>query len=106
MLAQAHAAGLPIVTTQNCSGPDLIEHGMTGWIVPARDLAAMSEYLLWCHQNRAEVAEISQMISKQQHIRSWDDMARDYLAAIVGRLAGGVDRPEYPQSSEFPFHAS
>jgi glycosyltransferase involved in cell wall biosynthesis len=106
VLAQAHAAGLPIVTTQNCSGPDLIEHGMTGWIVPARDSAAMSEYLLWCHQNRAEVAEMSQMISKQQHIRSWDDMARDYLAAIVGRLAAGVDRPEYPQSSEFPFHAS
>jgi glycosyltransferase involved in cell wall biosynthesis len=106
VLAQAHAAGLPIVTTQNSSGPDLIEHGKTGWIVPARDSAAMSRYLLWCHQNRARVAEICQMITKQQHIRSWDDMARDYLAAIVGRLALGLGQPGHPQSSEFSFHAS
>ena len=106
VLAQAHAAGLPIVTTQNSSGPDLIEHGRTGWIVPARDSAAMSEYLLWCHQTRTQVAEMCQLITAHQHIRSWDDMARDYLAAVAGRLGAGVSRPGHPQSMEFPFHAT
>jgi glycosyltransferase involved in cell wall biosynthesis len=102
VLAQAHAAGLPIITTHNSCGSDLIQHGKTGWITAARDSAAMSQYLLWCHQNRHQVVEMCQAIAGQPHIRSWDDMAQDYLAAIGPRLAGGaVSQPGHRQS----FHA-
>jgi glycosyltransferase involved in cell wall biosynthesis len=36
VLAQAAAAGLPILTTTNCSGPDLVSGGLTGWVLPIR----------------------------------------------------------------------
>jgi glycosyltransferase involved in cell wall biosynthesis len=104
VLAQAHAAGLPIVTTQNSCASDLIEHGKTGWITPIRDWAAMSEHLLWCHRTRDQVVEMCQTIMGQR-MRSWDDMARDYLAVIGGRLAPhGVAQHGLAQSSE-SFHA-
>jgi glycosyltransferase involved in cell wall biosynthesis len=101
VLAQAHAAGLPIVTTCNSGASDLIQHGKTGWITAARDSAAMSQQLLWCHQNRDQVVEMCQAIGGQPHIRSWDDMAQDYLAAISRWLAGGVGQPGHSRS----FHA-
>jgi glycosyltransferase involved in cell wall biosynthesis len=105
VLAQAHAAGLPIITTHNSCGSDLIENGKTGWLTPARDWEAMSEHLLWCHRHRDRLAEICQVINEQPRIRSWDDMARDYLAAVTARLAAGVGHSGRAQSSEFPFHA-
>ena len=106
VLAQAHAAGLPIVTTQNCSGPDLIEHRKTGWITPARDSAAMAECLIWANQNRERLVEMCHTVAEQDHIRSWDDMARDYLAAVSDRLAGRAGRLEHPQAGESRLHAS
>lgn len=41
VLLEAMAAGLPIITTPNTAGPDLIEHGREGLIVPAGDANAL-----------------------------------------------------------------
>jgi glycosyltransferase involved in cell wall biosynthesis len=104
VLAQAHAAGLPIIATRNSCAADLIEHGKTGWITAARDAGAMSDYLLWCHQNREPIVEICRTIARQPHIRSWDNMAQDYMAAVTARLAGGMGQPGGRQflGSSFP----
>ena len=40
VLAQAAAAALPILTTTNCCGPDLIREGQTGWVLPIRSPGA------------------------------------------------------------------
>ncbi len=105
VLAQAHAAGLPIITTHNSCGSDLIEHGETGWLTPARDSEAMSEHLLWCHHHRGRLAEMCRVINDRPRIRSWDDMARDYLAAVTARLAAGAGHSARAQSRELRFHA-
>jgi glycosyltransferase involved in cell wall biosynthesis len=103
VLAQAHAAGLPIIATRNSCAADLIEHGKTGWITAARDAAAMSGYLLGCHQNRELIVEICRTIARQPQIRSWDDMAQDYVAAVTARLAGGMGQSGGRQFSGFSF---
>lgn len=42
-LVQAMMAGLPCVTTSAGSIGELVEHGRTGWIVPAEDAGALAE---------------------------------------------------------------
>jgi glycosyltransferase involved in cell wall biosynthesis len=46
-LIEAMASGLPVITTPNCAGPDLIEDGVTGFIIPIRDIDAICERLAW-----------------------------------------------------------
>ena len=48
VLAQAYAAGLPILATTNCGAPDFIRQGETGWILPIRAPAEFIEQLEWC----------------------------------------------------------
>jgi glycosyltransferase involved in cell wall biosynthesis len=80
VLAQASAAGLPILTTPNCCGPDLIHEGQTGWVLPIRSPQAFAERLHWCDSHREELAGIVRRIYYQFQPRTWADVAADFEA--------------------------
>lgn len=54
VIPQAMAAGLPVITTPNGSGPDLIRDGDNGFIVPIRDARAIAERLEWMYAHPVE----------------------------------------------------
>jgi glycosyltransferase involved in cell wall biosynthesis len=82
VLAQAAAAGLPIVATSNCSAPDFLVNGQTGWILPIRNPDAFIRRLLWCHENRAAFAQIARRTYKTFVGRDWSAMA-DVLTKLA-----------------------
>jgi glycosyltransferase involved in cell wall biosynthesis len=57
-IIEAMAAGLPVITTPNCAGPDLIEDGVTGFIVPVRDINAICEKLIWVYEHPRKSIEM------------------------------------------------
>jgi glycosyltransferase involved in cell wall biosynthesis len=59
-IIEAMASGLPVVTTRHCAGPDLIEDGVTGFIVPIRDVDAICEKLAWIYDHPQEAIEMGQ----------------------------------------------
>ena len=83
VLAQAQAAGLPIITTTNSGGPDIIEAGGQGFIVPIRNAEAMIERLVWCDENREELARMVEALHGHPPRRSWDDAAADFMHAVT-----------------------
>ena len=44
-LKEAMAMGLPVIGTRHGGIPELIEHGVSGWLVPERDAGAIAEKL-------------------------------------------------------------
>ncbi len=42
---EAYAAGKPVIATRIGGLPEMVEHGRTGWLVPAEDPAALGEML-------------------------------------------------------------
>jgi len=78
VLAQAAAAALPILTTTNCCGPDLIREGRTGWVFPIRSPQAFIERLHWCDTHRVELAQMVRNIYQQFQPRTWADVAADF----------------------------
>ena len=78
VLAQAGAAGLPIITTPNCSGPDLVRQGETGWIVPVRSAESLIDRLRWCATHREELAAMVDNLYTQFQPRSWAAAATDF----------------------------
>jgi Glycosyltransferase len=59
-IIEAMASGLPVITTANCAGPDLIEDGVTGFIIPIRDVDAICEKLAWIKDNPQEAMEMGE----------------------------------------------
>lgn len=45
VILEAMARGLPVITTTASGGPDVIRHGVDGWIVPVRDSASIARRL-------------------------------------------------------------
>ncbi|MEQ1517109.1 MAG: glycosyltransferase family 4 protein [Usitatibacteraceae bacterium] len=80
VLLQAAAAGLPIIATTNCSAPDFVVEGETGWIVPIRDPDAIVRRLIWCDENRTALAQMARAATAGSRPRTWDAMARELIA--------------------------
>ncbi len=77
VLAQAGASGLPILTTPNGAGTDLIREGETGWVLPIRTPEAFLERLQWCDAHRDDLASMAERIYHEFHPRDWADVAQD-----------------------------
>ncbi|MSQ71273.1 MAG: glycosyltransferase family 1 protein [Betaproteobacteria bacterium] len=52
---EAMASGLPIITTHQCGAAELIEHGKTGFVCDALDIAALGAALQWFNRSTAEL---------------------------------------------------
>jgi glycosyltransferase involved in cell wall biosynthesis len=59
-LIEAMASGLPVITTRHCAGPDLIEDGVNGFIVPIRDVDAICEKLAWVYDHPQEASAMGE----------------------------------------------
>ena len=99
VLAQAQANGLPILTTTNCSGPDLIREGETGWVLPIRSTGAFVERLLWCDSHRDEVAQMVRHCYENFRPRDWDEVAADFESICAAELATARFSPTAPHGS-------
>jgi glycosyltransferase involved in cell wall biosynthesis len=84
VLIEAQANALPLLTTANCAGPDLVSAGR-GWILPIRDPGAFVNRLLWADEQRASLAEMTQYLHQNNRLRTWDHVAADF-AAVASSL--------------------
>lgn len=84
VLGEAMAAGLPLITTTNSGGDDLISNGVEGFIVPPADSGA----LLTAFQHLADAPETCREMgaaarAKARHLGGWDVAAANLVAALT-----------------------
>ena len=85
VVAQAKASSLAVITTPNCSGPDLIRHGQSGWIVPIRNAKGIIDLLTYCDAHRAELAKVIDASFMLFKPRDWSAMAADVETAFAAQ---------------------
>ncbi len=88
VLAQAQAAGLPLLATPNCAAPELVSEGRTGWIRPIRDAAGYAEQLRWCAAHREQLAAMVDAVGASHAPRDWRTVAQEFVAVAMR----GIDR--------------
>jgi alpha-maltose-1-phosphate synthase len=71
VLLEAMACGIPIITTPNTAGPDIITEGVEGFIVPIRDTDALKDRLLWCYHHPKELAEMGRAARARAEALTW-----------------------------------
>jgi len=89
-IIEAMAAGLPVITTPHGAGPDLIEDGVTGFIVPIRDPDALAAKLAWIYDHPAEASEMGErgrariaMLTEGDYRRRFADRIGDVWQTTV-----------------------
>jgi glycosyltransferase involved in cell wall biosynthesis len=89
-VAEGMGAGLPVIATVNTIGPDLIEDGHTGYLVPAGDADAIAERIARLADDRARTVEMGAVAARTvARARTWGqtvaDMSAQYEAVLATR---------------------
>ena len=81
VLAQASAAGLPILATTNCGARDFLTEGKDAWIFPIRRHDLIIQRLEWCDQNRDKLAKVADQAGKPKLGIEWRERAQKLAEA-------------------------
>jgi len=87
VLLEAMACGIPIITTPNTAGPDIITDGIEGFIVPIRDIEALKQKLEWCYSHPQELAEMGIAARRKADQLTWTNY-RQKLAMVIKEKIG------------------
>jgi starch synthase len=91
VVTEALSQGLPVITTMHTCGPDVIEEGVEGFLVPIRDSAAIMEKLERLARDRNLLEEMSQAALRKASSLSWSDYRRRIVEVVSGSApASGV----------------
>lgn len=86
VLLEAMACGLPIITTPNTAGPDIITDGIEGFIVPIRDTEALKEKLEWCYQNPEALAEMGRSARRKAEELTWNLYRQNLVSHVMKHI--------------------
>lgn len=86
-IMEAGATGLPVVSTQHAGIPEIVEHAVTGYLVPEGDIDGMADYLIKLLQDpalaekmgKAAHERITNHFSLEQNIRILTETIQKHL---------------------------
>jgi glycosyltransferase involved in cell wall biosynthesis len=88
VLIQAMACGLPVISTTNTGGADIIREGQEGFVVPIRDVEAIKEKILYFYENPEACKAIGESARKRvQAGFSWSDYGRQMISTYQNILS-------------------
>lgn len=64
VILEAMASGLPVIATTNSGGPDVIQDGENGFVVPIRNVEVLKEKILYIYEN-SDIASNMGVMSRQ-----------------------------------------
>jgi glycosyltransferase involved in cell wall biosynthesis len=99
VISDALACGLPVITTFNAGGADLVRHEISGFVIPPADADALAGALDWCLSHPDAVLAMREAARQDAAGWTWQDYRRAFVRVLstaisTGTVAGA--RPEAP----------
>jgi glycosyltransferase involved in cell wall biosynthesis len=88
VVADALAHGLPVITTTNAGAADRITPGVSGFVVPPANVAALADRLAWCLDHPADLFAMREAALAEAGRWTWADFRRTFIARMATALAG------------------
>lgn len=86
VILEAMSRGLPVITTAHTAGPDVIQEGENGYIVPIRSATALEEKLSLLAGDRGLLAEMKRQALATAQRHSWAGYRRRLGELVRGEL--------------------
>lgn len=84
VITEALSCGLPVITTPHTAGPDILDEGVDGFIVPIRNPSAIAERITWLAEDEAMRQRMANAALEKASWMSWD-----HYEARIARLITG-----------------
>jgi glycosyltransferase involved in cell wall biosynthesis len=75
-ITEAMSQGIPVVTTAHTAGPDMIDNGIDGFIVPVRSAEAIVEKLEVLTRDRERLRAMKIAARKKAQMHPWENYRR------------------------------
>jgi glycosyltransferase involved in cell wall biosynthesis len=92
VILEAMAQGLPVITTPHTAGPDIIEEGVDGFIVPIRDTSAIAERLELLIRNPERLRAMKEAACRKAAFFAW----RSYRERLAGLVRDAIQPRPFP----------
>ena len=92
VLTEALSQGLPVIATTNTAAPDLIQHGVEGFIIPIRNSSLIAEYLQFLIDNPDRLLSMRLSCLERATQLAWTSYQRR-LTNVVGAFLGNSVYP-------------
>ena len=86
---EAISQGLPVITTPNSGGEDILRDGVDSFVVPVRSPAAIAEKLLLLAADRARLKQMSDAALERARELTWAAYQQRVVAAVRETIATG-----------------
>jgi glycosyltransferase involved in cell wall biosynthesis len=83
VIQEAMCTGTPVITTPCGGGPECIDDGVNGWLVPPRDIDALVERLRFCAANRDHVVAVGRAARARAERWTWRDAGHALVQALA-----------------------
>ena len=82
VITEAMSQGMVVITTPHTAGPDVINDGLDGFIVPIRDASAITERLDRLRHDRDLLAHMGAQALNAARRREWKSFRHDLRQAL------------------------
>lgn len=87
VILEAMSAGLPVIASKNCAGPDIIHDGENGFLIEAGSTEQLSNKIIWYNQNRKELEANSERARKLSERFTWSKYRAEFSDSIIKILS-------------------
>jgi glycosyltransferase involved in cell wall biosynthesis len=79
---EAMACGLPLVSTANATGDELVDEGETGFLVPIRSPESIAEKISWFLDHRERIPEMGQKAREKISSWTWESYGQKIISKL------------------------
>lgn len=87
-ILEAMAHGRPVIASEGAGASDLVEDGITGFVVPIRDPRAIAQKIDWLKKNRNKIPEMGQRARRKARNYTWQRIRGRYKKVFLGDSNG------------------
>jgi starch synthase len=88
VILEAMATGVPVIVTPNTGAADLVDDGVSGFVVPIRDAGAIADRLRLIHDNPERAREMGAAARRQAERYPLADYGRR-ISSLISEVASG-----------------
>jgi glycosyltransferase involved in cell wall biosynthesis len=86
VISEAMSMGLPVITTMNSGGPDIITNQKNGFLLEAGDVTVLANQMQWCYDNPEITREIGKRALDRAHGYPWKQYRKELISSVMERV--------------------
>ncbi len=87
VITESMSRGVPVITTQNSAGPDIIDHMKDGWVIEAGEIEPLVKQMKWCVENKDSLPAFGNAAMEKAKHWQWSDYRKKVSQIAVENSA-------------------